>query len=256
MQHQRVAQAGGTLNRELKSIRGGAYTIPRSALERLAADPDVVHISPDHGLRGMLKFANPAVNANIALANGYSGTGIGVAVLDSGVNEPDDLGTGNSKGSRVIYSESFSTGAGDTKDKYGHGTHVAGVIVGRRRRFIGQSLGIPTRSAGVLRRMRISSISKFWTRTAMGTDSTVIAGIESAVALKTQYNIRVLNLSLGRPISRKATFSIRLCQAVEFAWRNGITNNGGGGWRATTAASTSSATTATAPLHPRATILL
>src|SRR5208283_4443934 len=59
-------------------------------------------------------------------------------------------------------------------------------------------------------------------QTGAGTDSSVIAAIEQAIALKAKYNIRVINLSLGRPVyeSYKAD---PLCQAVEQAWKAGIT---------------------------------
>src|SRR5260370_32476800 len=52
-------------------------------------------------------------------------------------------------------------------------------------------------------------------------DSVVIAAIEKAVQLKSQYNVRVINLSLGRPISENCNRD-PLCQAVEAAWKNGI----------------------------------
>src|SRR6202040_1729999 len=42
-----------------------------------------------------------------------------------------------------------------------------------------------------------------------------------AVQLKSKYNIRVINLSLGRPIWESCTKD-PLCQAVEAAWANGI----------------------------------
>ena len=54
-----------------------------------------------------------------------------------------------------------------------------------------------------------------------GTDSAVIAAIQQAIALKDQYNIRVINLSLGRPVF-ESYFRDPLCQAVEAAWRAGI----------------------------------
>jgi len=54
-----------------------------------------------------------------------------------------------------------------------------------------------------------------------GSDSTVIAAIQQAVALKNTYNIRVINLSLGRGIPVSYTQD-PLCQAVESAWSNGI----------------------------------
>jgi serine protease AprX len=54
-----------------------------------------------------------------------------------------------------------------------------------------------------------------------GTDSTVIAAIQQAIALKDIYNIRVINLSLGRGIPVSYTQD-PLCQAVEAAWNSGI----------------------------------
>ena len=54
-----------------------------------------------------------------------------------------------------------------------------------------------------------------------GTDSTVIAAIQQAIALKNTYNIRVINLSLGRGIPVSYTQD-PLCQAVEAAWKSGI----------------------------------
>src|SRR6266567_3930735 len=52
-------------------------------------------------------------------------------------------------------------------------------------------------------------------------DSAVIAAIEKAVKLKSQYNVRVINLSLGRRIFESCTRD-PLCQAVEAAWNSGI----------------------------------
>ncbi len=54
-----------------------------------------------------------------------------------------------------------------------------------------------------------------------GSDSSVIAALETAIYLKNYYNIRVINLSLGRPVYESYTLD-PLCQAVEAAWNAGI----------------------------------
>ena len=54
-----------------------------------------------------------------------------------------------------------------------------------------------------------------------GTDSQVIAAIEQAIALKNTYNIRVINMSLGRPVFESYTLD-PVDQAVEAAWKAGI----------------------------------
>jgi len=55
----------------------------------------------------------------------------------------------------------------------------------------------------------------------MSSDSAVIAAIQQAVQLKSKYHVRVINLSLGRPIRESCSID-PLCQAVEAAWKNGI----------------------------------
>ena len=58
-------------------------------------------------------------------------------------------------------------------------------------------------------------------RNGAGTDSMVIAAIQRAIALKSTYNIKIINLSLGRPVM-ESYLQDPLCQAVEQAWKAGI----------------------------------
>ncbi len=55
----------------------------------------------------------------------------------------------------------------------------------------------------------------------LATDGEVIAAIQAAISLKSTYNIRVINLSLGRGIYESYTLD-PLDQAVEQAWQAGI----------------------------------
>ena len=55
----------------------------------------------------------------------------------------------------------------------------------------------------------------------MSNDSVIISALEQAVKLKARYNIKVINLSVGRPIPESANLD-PLCKAVAAAWRQGI----------------------------------
>ena len=120
--------------------------------------------------------------------------------------------------SRVVYHQDF-TGTPTTNsngaqyDLYGHGTHVAGIIGGNGSLSGGQYAGVaPGVNLIDLRALDANGA---------GTDSTVIAAIQQAIALQNTYNIRVINLSLGRGIPVSYTQD-PLCQAVEAAWNSGI----------------------------------
>ena len=68
---------------------------------------------------------NTTVSANLARGTGYDGTGVGVAVIDSGVNSTADLGVPGSNSNRIVYSANFDPSTNTTSDLFGHGTHVA-----------------------------------------------------------------------------------------------------------------------------------
>jgi serine protease AprX len=101
-----ITNRGGKLRLKLKSARGGLFTIPASQLETLSANPAVRYISPNRVVTGKLEFANPATGAGIAQQYGWTGAGVGIAILDSGVaaSHPD---LSNGGASRVVYSQNF-----------------------------------------------------------------------------------------------------------------------------------------------------
>src|SRR5262249_46600372 len=126
---QKVTSKGGKLKKQYNVIKGVAYTtVPASQLSSIAGDANVKYITLDRKVKGKLEFAEPATNASIALASGYDGTGVGVAIIDSGITPHNDLNVAGSNQSRIVYSQSFVPGDASTADPYGHGTHVAGIV--------------------------------------------------------------------------------------------------------------------------------
>jgi len=102
--HKKVADRGGKHKAHLEAIKAGLYSMRADRLAELADDPDVEQISPDRPVKAFLDYAQPTTNAAIALKYGYDGTGIGVAVIDSGVDTRADL---KGKTSRIVYKQSF-----------------------------------------------------------------------------------------------------------------------------------------------------
>jgi len=222
--HHKVQNKGGALKTRLDVIKGAHYS---GSLEDLEKDPDVAYISPNRPLRGTgtstLDYTREAVNASVALQQwGLDGTGIGVAVIDSGVTAVGDLYWWNPSnqtyGSRVVYSQSFVPGTTDTSDLYGHGTHVAGIIAGAGWFSTGSNFTHTFK--GIAPNANIINL-RVLDQNGAGTDTSVIAAIQTAISLKSTYNIRVINLSLGRQVYESYTVD-PLCQAVEAAWNAGI----------------------------------
>ena len=201
--HQKLSARGGALRHAWPGIHSALYVMPAEAVPSLAADPDVVYISPDREVKGALDYSEETINATIALQAGMSGKAIGVAILDSGITTVDDLaGVGKKAGSRIVYSENFAAGAADTFDQYGHGTHVAGVIAGNGADSTGTRYTYTFR--GVAPSVQIVNL-RVLDKNGAGSDSGVIEAIHRAISLKDQYNIRVMNLSLGRRVFESYT---------------------------------------------------
>jgi len=221
--HQRVANHGGKLKRQLGHFRGALYTVSAARLAELANDPNVAYVTPDRQLHGSsttasawtLDYHNETINTAAAVALGLDGTGIGVAVIDSGIANVSDLNSNN-----VVYSQDFT---GDTvngaADQYGHGTHVTGIIAGSGNASTGANDFYTFK--GIAPNVSIVNL-RVLDANGNGNTSDVISAIQAAIQLQSTYNIKVINLSLGGPIWESYTLD-PLCQAVEQAWQSGIT---------------------------------
>jgi len=223
-----VKAAGGTLERSLDGIDGFVAQVPEGAVSGLTRAG--LRISENHpirlysermtgdALRGMstMEHVRRVTGALATDKQGYDGTNIGVALIDSGVAPVKALsGTG-----KLFYGPDISLDGTNNPDAanfdgYGHGTHLAGII--------GGSEPITSTTPGF---QGIAEGSRVVSVRAASSDGTtdllqVLAAIDWVIQHKNATNTRVLNLSLGVP-SPGDYRTDPLSFAVEKAWKAGI----------------------------------
>ena len=154
----------------------------KTALDKLLANPDIVGVYENTAERKFLAESLPLIEQPQVAAQGNLGTGTAVAVLDTGVDYTKSaFGSCSSPGvpanCKVVYAQDFAPS--DSKlDETGHGTNVAGIVL------------------GVAPGTKILALDVFGNSgTASGTD--IISAINWVIANKATYNIVAMNLSLG-----------------------------------------------------------
>ncbi|MBI1951610.1 MAG: S8 family serine peptidase [Acidobacteria bacterium] len=227
----RLHGRGGNVKARHSSIRGYSARVPASKVAALAEDPDVERISADSPVRGHLDVAYAAVRADQAARNfgGLNGAGVGIALVDTGVQaHPDLMRPAGAPPVVEVEVVGHETGLADY---YGHGTHVAGIIGGN-----GASSSDPLSNRsfrGLAPGAQIISI-RAMAEDGSGFTSDIITAIDWAVQNRSLYNIRVLNLSLGHPVYESYRID-PLCRAVRAAHDAGLVvvvaagNDGGTG---------------------------
>jgi len=185
--------------RKLDIINGYVVDLPNGLLKLFAAQPSVFRIHYD---RPAAKFdARTSLTVGAAAVNqsmGLTGSGIGIAVIDSGVTTwHDDLTSRSSAqypygNQRISAFVDFVNGAQTPYDDNGHGTHVAGLIAGNGYDSNGQKGGVAPDASLVSLKVLAAD--------GTGTISNVIAALEWVLANHTAYNIRVVNLSVGAAV--------------------------------------------------------
>ena len=186
---------GGKAGRKLNILRARVARMSNSKLKALANDPRVKGIHLDRPTKSFATREAVTVGAlAVRELMGYTGAGIGVAIIDSGVTAwHDDLTYANGQGQRVTHFADFVNGYTEKYDDFGHGTHVAGIIAGNGRDTNGVRAGIAPDA-------HLISL-KALDGEGHGTISMIIAAIDYAVANKDALNIRVLNMSLGAGVT-------------------------------------------------------
>jgi serine protease AprX len=231
-----VAKLGGTVRLRLRIIDGFSATLPAGAAATLRRNSAILSVTPNRALEPQSSTYSTAYDpgsdgysmSNITQlsgarawwSSGYTGKGVDVALIDSGVAPVQGL----SSSGKILNGPDLSLESQAPNlrylDTYGHGTFMAGLIAGRDST---PSAGAPASTyLGMAPDSRIVSVKV--ANADGGTDvSQVIAGIDWVVqhAHDPGLNIRVLNLSYGTNSLQSYTVD-PLAYAAEQAWKHGL----------------------------------
>jgi serine protease AprX len=221
-----VRRHHGRVTNRLPAINGLAIRIPARQARVLRSNKKVLNVTLDARVRstsvdgGSLATSYPkTIGADKLWAAGITGKGVGVAVIDSGINGdmPDFENADGS--SRITANVIASPGTTHAGDKVGHGTHVAGIIAGNS---FNRDLGDPARGGyvGIAPEANLVAI-KVADDDGNSTVLDVISALQFAVDHQDELNIRVINLSVSAD-TPASYLDDPLDAAVEFAWHAGI----------------------------------
>lgn len=139
---------------------------------------------------------------------GYTGRGVGIAILDTGISMHPDYAE------RVQVFRDFCKYKHQPYDDNGHGSHIAGIIAGNGRMSKGRYRGIAP-SARLL-------ALKVLDRTGNGNTEDVIEAIKWIIENRIKYHIRIANISVGMLPQSKGKERERLLEWVDRMWDSGV----------------------------------
>ena len=157
---------------------------------------------------------------------GYTGRGIGVAVLDTGIFPHEDFG------GRIAAFADFVQKNPEPYDDNGHGTHIAGIIGGAGTASRGGYSGVAPECSLIC--------AKVLDKRGNGYASDVLSGLRWIRGNRERYGIRIVNVSVGAFSGRGSGENSALVKGVNAAWDDGLVvvvaagNNGPGRMTITT----------------------
>ncbi len=183
--------------------------VNEAGLSKLAAEPGVISVGPDAGGHAHLDDSVPFINADDVhnlVGLGYTGKGVTVAVLDTGIDsDHPDLSDNVAPGWYHFLEDDNGPGAEDDHKYGGHGSNVAGIITSR---------GIVS-PLGVAPDADILAIKVLDKEGSFGRMSDVAAGVDYVVTHQTDYYcLNIINMSLGS----NDMFSQCPCDNVNETW--------------------------------------
>jgi serine protease AprX len=162
-------------------IDGMAVTIPDNKVSAIQALDNVKSVVKSQECKVLLDKAVSQIGADKVWAAGYTGKGVKVAVIDTGV----DASHPDLNGDKVVAWVDFVNGKTSPYDDHGHGTHVSSTIAGTGNASDGKYRGVAP-DASLME-------AKVLSGDGSGSDANIIKGIDWAV----QNGAQVISMSLG-----------------------------------------------------------
>ncbi len=176
-----VTQPAGAKTLSLRSLGAGALEVSKAEAPSFWAKAKNGKIWLDGPVKAALDQSVIQIGAPAAWQAGQRGQGAVVAVLDTGIDaEHPDFADG-----AIIGEHDFIGEPSGTDDRFGHGTHVAGIITGNGSASGGRYVGV----APDAKLLNAKVLDDF----GGGRESGIIAGMEWAAA----QGADVINMSLG-----------------------------------------------------------
>jgi serine protease AprX len=220
-----VKASSGKVRRQHRS-RWMSVRIPGRLVEAFADNPAVEYVALDGPIslaamdaaRETVDLPGPALPESV-----LKGAGVTIAVVDSGVALHSEIQTLVAAVDFVaippdpvtqLSGPPLLVAPQDSVDPNGHGTHVAGLLVGNG------SHSLDGRYVGIAPEASLLSV-RVLDGAGNGQSSDLLAGLEWVLAHRNEYGVRVLNLSLGHPVYEPAA-NDPLVQAVDALWDAGV----------------------------------
>jgi subtilisin family serine protease len=174
-----VRTQGGMIKYSYEHIHAIAASVPPQAIEALQRNPNVAYVETDYkvyALQQQTPWGITKINAPQVWGTGNKGTGIKVAIVDTGIDTTHpDL--------KVVGGATFVAGTSSYNDDNGHGTHCAGIVAA-----LNNELGV----VGVAPEAALYAV-KVLDRSGSGYVSDVISGIDWCIT----NNMQVVSMSFG-----------------------------------------------------------
>ncbi|MEN6378824.1 MAG: S8 family peptidase [Methanofastidiosum sp.] len=205
-----IANTGKPMKYEYPSINSVAMTLGSEDIKSMASNPYVVRIWADDivtlaegvstanqdevTIKGYI--ANDIIKATPVRSQGYTGTGIVVAVLDTGLRK-----THQEFPNKVVAEYDFVNNDSNASDDNGHGTEVSSLICGNSMAASSwppnwQLSATSSNYLGVAPGAKLVPL-KVFDASGNGSSSQIMAGMQWCIDNKNKYNIRVVNMSFG-----------------------------------------------------------
>jgi serine protease AprX len=243
-----IAAADGHVLRHIGIVDAAVADVPLSRLAGLRSTPGIAEVTPDGPVQldTLPSGYDPTTDVASAYSTtllsgarsywgaGYTGSGIDIALIDSGTVPVDGLTNGKVVNGPDLSFESSVPQLHDL-DSFGHGTHMASLMAGRDVEAVTPYTANSDAYVGMAPDARVVSI-KVADSHGVADVSQVLAGIDWAVqhAHDPGMNIRVMNMSFGTDATQSYILD-PLAFAAETAWHQGIVvvaSTGNAGWKA------------------------